>query len=223
MRISKKQNIRSYRKIITRLFGLTFVSVLVVLGYETVQKAINMDSAYFCDAERYADGKFKSNGSIFTTNCFQDTREYASGKASCRCEGDKRYGPTLLLNDLKSGDTIFVRLKVKSTKNAISKLVFSSDKKHYYQEVISIGGDTQWKMYSSYYIIPSGAGGAVWKIYPAMVEGDGPAYFDDFSVDFEGYKVEVVPNTNYPTMELQINELNFRRIISLVRRVSLSL
>lgn len=212
MRISKKQNKRSYRKIITRVFGLIFVLLLLVLGYENVRKSINIDSIYFCDAEQYADGKFKSNGSIYTSNCFQDTREYSSGKASCRCEGDKRYGPTLLLNDLNPGDTIFVSLQVKSTKKSISKLVFSSDKKHYYQEVISKGGDTQWKKYSSYYIIPSGAGGAVWKIYPAMVEGDGPAYFDDFSVDFDGYRFEVKPKTNYPKMELQINELNFRKI-----------
>ena len=212
MRISKQQNKRSYRKVIIRLLGLAIVSALIILVYKRLPKSINTDSDYFCDAELYTDGTFRSSGGVFTTNCTQDTKEYVSGKASCRCEGDKRYGPTLSLNDLNPGDTVFVSLQVKSTKNSISKLVFSSDRNHYRQEIISKGGDTEWKKYSSYYIIPEDAGGAIWKIYPSMVEGDGPAYFDDFSVDFEGSNMDVPPSMNYPIMELQINELNFRKI-----------
>jgi hypothetical protein len=214
MRISKQGKRRDYRKIVVRLVMLVFIATLFVLGYKYLPKPINNTSEYFCGAEQFADGEFKSSGSVYTTNCFQDTKERVSGKASCRCEGDKRYGPTLSLNDLNPGDTVFVSLQVKSTKNSKSKLVFSSDKKHYRQEVISKGGDTEWKKHNSYYIIPSDAAGAVWKIYPAMVEGDGPAYFDDFSIDREGSKSEVTLNTKYPIMELQINELNFRKIAS---------
>ncbi len=212
MRISKQQNKRSYRKVIIRLLGLAIVSALVILGYKILPKSINTNSDYYCDAELYTEGTFKSNGEIFTTNCFQDTKEYVGGKASCRCEDDKRYGPTLSLNGLNPGDSVFVSVQVKSTKNSKSKLVFSSDKNHYHQVVISKGGDTEWKKYSSYYIIPEDAGSAIWKIYPSMFEGDGPAYFDDFRVDFEGANNEVTPNTDYPIMELQINELNFRKI-----------
>ena len=212
MRISKQKNNRNFKKMAIWLLGLAIASVLLILGYKNLPKSINNGSEYFCDAEQYADGKFTSNGSVYTTNCFQDTKEYASGKASCRCEGDKRYGPTLLLNDISPGDSVFVSLQVKSTKNSKSKLVFSSDREHFHQEVISKGGDTGWKKYTSYYIIPKDAAGAIWKIYPAMVEGDGPAYFDDFSIDFEGHNIEIIPSTNYPTMELQINELNFRKI-----------
>ncbi len=217
MRISKQEKRRDYRKAIVRLLVLLVLAVLVVLGYKYWPKStdsIENKSEYFCDAEKYNSDGFTSNGVLYTTNCSQDKNEFVSGKASCRCEGDKRYGPTLTLDHLNPGDTVFVSLQVKSTNNSKSKLVFSSDRKHYYQEVISSGGDTEWKLYVTSYIIPEDAIGAVWKIYPVMAEGAGPAYFDDFTVDFDVTEMDAITHIEFPTMELQINKLNFRKIVN---------
>jgi len=217
MRISKQEKRRDYKKVIGVLLAMLVISVLVVFGYKKLTKSTNNvqnNSEYYCDSEQYNSEGFKSNGVIYTTNCLQDKNEFVSGKASCKCEGDKRYGPTLTLEHVNPGDTLFVSVQVKSTKNSKSKLVFSSDKKHYHQEVISSGGDTDWKQYVTSYIIPEDAVEAVWKIYPAMVEGEGPAYFDDFSVDFEGKDMDVKSILDFPTMELQINKLNFRKIVN---------
>lgn len=212
MRISKHKSKRGYRKIIGWALALLVIASVVFLAYKYWPQSFESDSKIFCDAEQFGGGEFQSGGNVFTTNCFQDTEVYASGSASCRCEGENRYGPTLSIDYLSPGDTLFVSLKTQSTKNSKSKLVFSSDKKHYHQEIISEGGDTSWKAYSTYYVIPEDAGGALWKVYPTMAEGSGPAYYDDIKIEFERSITESSKNEEFPNLELQINNLNFKKI-----------
>lgn len=212
MRISTQKSKRGYRKFVAWTFILMALSVVTFFAYQYWPQIRNSDSTIFCGAEQYSGGKFQSNGSIFTTNCVQDTKVYANGSASCRCEGDKRYGPTVSLDHLRPNDTLYVSLNVKSTKSSKSKLIFSSDKNHYHQEVMSSGGDTAWKTYSTYYVIPADADGAVWKIYPTMAEGAGPAYYDDISIEFQKTDRELTSREDFPTLALQINSLNFKKI-----------
>ena len=217
MRISKQEKRRDYKKVIVRILALILIAVLAVLGYKywpILSNNTKSSANYYCGAEHYSADGFNSNDVLFTTNCIQDQEEYFEGSASCKCSGDKRYGPTLSTNHLNPGDTILVALQVKSTKNSKSKLIFSSDKKHYHQEIISKGGDTDWKKYETTYVIPKDAAGAVWKIYPTMAEGDGPAYYDDISIGISKGSKELTQASEFPIVELQINELNFRKIVA---------
>ena len=213
MRITKQNAKRGYRKRIGSVLALFAIATLVTLAYRYwPQSTEGTNTHLFCGAEDFSGGKFHSNGVVFTTNCSQDTKTYVSGRASCRCEGDKRYGPTASIDNLKPGDSLFVSLHVKSTKNSISKLIFSSDKNHYHQEIISEGGDTAWKEYSTYYIIPEDADIATWKVYPTMAEGSGPAYYDDLKIGFEKSNPASSIDHRFPALELQINSLNFKKI-----------
>ncbi len=213
MRISKQTDNVSYRNMILPILGLIVVAASVWAADSFFSEPEISDVVYFCDAEQFQDGEFVSQGIVFLSNCFQDKKEYVHGKASCRCEGDRIYGPGLNLYDLNPGDTIAVSLQVKSTKSSTSIFVLASDQDHYFQEVISEGGDTAWSEYSLQYIIPYDAAGAVWKVYPAMVAGEGPAYFDDIRVEHIRAQADPISKEMFPELELQINELNFRKIV----------
>ena len=118
MRISKQEKRRDYKKVIVVLLAIIVLAVLLVFGYKNLIKSTNNvqnNSEYYCDSEQYNSEGFKSNGVRYTTNCVQDKNEFVSGKASCKCEGDKRYGPTLTLEQVNPGDTLFVSVQVKST------------------------------------------------------------------------------------------------------------
>jgi len=171
-------------------------------------------SEYYCDTETFSKGVFTSKGAEFTTNCIQDTKEFVSGKASCKCQGDKIYGPTLRTKSFGPGDTVYIEFQYKSLGNSKINVVFSSDQKHYFQTTVSEGAQTNWQKARVKYIIPEDATGATWSIYPAMIEGNGPVFFDDIAIGSQSLDADEDPIFDYPTVEMQINSLNFRKINS---------
>jgi len=213
MRINEKHKSINYKKIFVRILGLCLAVALVTLGYKYFPKEKTQSSSkFFCDAEQFSKGVFTSKGVEFTTNCIQDTKEFVTGTASCKCEGDKIYGPTLRTEFFEPGDTVFLTLQYKSTGNAKINVVFSSDQKHFHQENISNGVHSNWQKARVKYVIPKDAIGAKWSIYPAKIEGNGPAYFDDLEIGAQVNENDEPVSIVYPTIEMQINSLNFKKI-----------
>lgn len=169
----------------------------------------NQDAqVYICNAEKYENGAFYYDDFRFGTSCAQDVEIKASGDASCRCEGEQRFGPTAILTHLVQNDTIAVSIKVLAKHNTETRIVISSDLQHYHTVTLPTTPD-QWQQHHVSYVIPKG--GATWSIYPYMAIGNGPVYFDDIRITINQDENNET-QTDFPLLEMQINSENFSKI-----------
>lgn len=188
--------------IVAALVGYGLYSLL---GYESG----NQDAqVYICNAEKYEDGAFYYDDFRFGTSCAQDVEIKASGDASCRCEGEQRFGPTAILTHLVLNDTIAMSIKVLAKGNTETRIVISSDLEDYHTVTLPTRPD-QWQQHHISYVIPKG--GATWSIYPYMALGNGPVYFDDIRITINQDE-NIVTQTDFPLLEMQINSDNFSKI-----------
>ena len=137
---------------------------------------------YFCDMEK-SDGKvFKAGWATFSNGRAQSNEEALNGKFSAKCDSKVKYGPTLILKNVSSGDIIVASVWQQSDKG-YGSLIFQGEWKGYFEETRKARKVLRgWEQLYMIDTIPVGVQNAQLKVYSMISSKDGSVYFDDFKI-----------------------------------------
>lgn len=164
---------------------LSFLIILLIYVFvfspQARSKGIE-NSEYSCDAETREGEIFKGPKHNYANGQCQSDLKAKSGKYSCRCASDNKYGMTFKSEQIASGDTVLYSVWVYND-NAFGRLVFSSEENKIYKAVSSKNKKSgTWKQLKDTLIIPDFFKAAPSLVYPSYETGDGEVFFDDLKI-----------------------------------------
>lgn len=136
---------------------------------------------YFCGAEILAENKqeFIGSDSIVFRNGDTQTSNYSfSGSYSCRLDSDHQYGMTVLISNLREGESLQISVWRRKSKNG-HVIASAGDYYNNNFEVLEVSGE--WEKLLKDVFVPKELEGKELGIYLYNPEEE-PVYFDDLEI-----------------------------------------
>ena len=187
---------------------------LYTLSNNGRENSIVSFSTYLCDAEVTDGSNFISGEKEFSNSNCQSSEESYSGKYSCKCTVGSIYSMSAAIDSLKGMDTLHISAYIKN-KNAVSRLVFSSEKNTIFDFKENRITNSEWTLIEKEIIIPFGFKPDIAKVYVYLAEGSGNVFVDNLKVQIYPAKEDVL-STRYSghLLEMKIKDENFKKIVA---------
>jgi len=164
------------------------LAIAILVGLVVITLGSDRENAqtYFCDMERTVSSeginRYKSNQDYFSNGQTQNSEEAFNGKYSARCDEVIKYGPTLTLEKVNSGDIIEATIW-EQTSEGYGSLAFQISEVGYFMQTKKAKKIHRgWEQLSLIDTIPLGIKNGTLKIYPSFASKEGRVYFDDLKI-----------------------------------------
>lgn len=193
------------------------IVVLLLLVFLAFINRSEQTVEYFCDMESTTiDGNsFKGGYANFSGGQSKSEEQAYSGRFSAKCDPKNIYGPTLIIENINSGDIVEASVWQQSDEG-FGGLVFQGTWGNYFKarnqaEKVRNG----WEQIQLIDTIPLGVENGTLKVYPSVTAKSGTVYFDDIKVRHIKRQVKQSwsdDGYNGPELKLEVEERSLAKL-----------
>lgn len=197
-------------------FWIPALLLVLALGLLYISTSKGGEEFWFCDMEKTIEGgaKFISNGTKFGNGKTQSDHKARSGSFASKCDGVNRYGATLKIHNVYSGDVIEASIWRQSD-DGYGVLAFQGDW-NFYEACREVSKQSNsWEKISGSITVPVGVHDGILTVIAYNPEMKGSVYFDDLEVKRTKHSKTVMPAkimTEASEFELIIDDQGMEKI-----------